>query len=694
MRDVKRKTMILLTVFGMFFSVLGMSYAYFKAKVAGAESTSTVYGVAANLTIEFREGTNQITATDIFPGWYDTKTFKVINNSNTQGEYVLYLFDVTNEFKSESISFEVTSTNSGATVEKMNLPTTDKVLNPRVIISGNTIQEYTVKVYYNNLETSQEEDLGKKFSFKIGIVETNNLKLTVNLNGGQSTQVFNEVYKKEAFVVLNDPTRTNYSFDGWVVTSGDGNILNNLIVNGSFENGMTNWTQRADVSSAEIVNTGGISNSKYVKIVPKENTSNAGHSWAYLSSNDMIIPSGHKVYSSAYYRKSGGGGSNLHIYDLNNSVDILSNGEFSDDKTEWTKVSLYGNNTVSTATNTLIYGAYNTYSSGMYTEWDNVLTVDLTENFGTGNEPTKEWCDENIEYFKTAIKLKQRNTTIAATWKKTEPAVINSFSVSSKNTSYNAQNVNVQMSITDVYGGELSVCLSGTNNITSCNSWGKIDLSANETKTYSTEVDLANLNSANTTGSGNNITIYAFVKNAAFDDDSSIYATSNTTYKLYKYCDTMSNSGTGAWGSCSKACGTGTQTRTVNRVDSYFTSVSCPSTSESQNCNTMDCCSSTTTNYGSYGSCSASCGGGTQSRTITVTSNYDGSVCSTRSESQSCNTQACCTNVTRWRCSVGTVVDPPFIGGNCYAVNPCYCTWNGYYYNASSGYVEFYTECV
>lgn len=30
---------------------------------------------------------------------------------------------------------------------------------------------------------------------------------------------------------------------------------------------------------------------------------------------------------------------------------------------------------------------------------DAVMLIDLTEAFGSGNEPTKEWCDENISYF-------------------------------------------------------------------------------------------------------------------------------------------------------------------------------------------------------------------------------------------------------------------------------------------------------
>ncbi len=73
----------------------------------------------------------------------------------------------------------------------------------------------------------------------------------------------------------------------------------------------------------------------------------------------------------------------------------------------------------------------------------------------------------------------------------------------------------------------------------------------------------------------------------------------------------------------------------------------------------VDRCSSVTTTYGSwgsYGSCSASCGGGTQYRyrSWSKTSNYDGGSCGTGTESQSrsCNTQSCCTpqQVIPWQC--------------------------------------------
>lgn len=37
---------------------------------------------------------------------------------------------------------------------------------------------------------------------------------------------------------------------------------------------------------------------------------------------------------------------------------------------------------------------------------DGLMLIDLTETFGAGNEPTKEWCDQNIPYFTGTISLK------------------------------------------------------------------------------------------------------------------------------------------------------------------------------------------------------------------------------------------------------------------------------------------------
>ena len=48
--------------------------------------------------------------------------------------------------------------------------------------------------------------------------------------------------------------------------------------------------------------------------------------------------------------------------------------------------------------NLLIYGAGGTAATGT-SFWDDALVIDLTETFGAGNEPSKEWCDANIPFF-------------------------------------------------------------------------------------------------------------------------------------------------------------------------------------------------------------------------------------------------------------------------------------------------------
>ncbi len=97
----------------------------------------------------------------------------------------------------------------------------------------------------------------------------------------------------------------------------------------------------------------------------------------------------------------------------------------------------------------------------------------------------------------------------------------------------------------------------------------------------------------------------------------------------------------GEWSACTALCGGGTQTRTVTYTSTIDGS-SCGSTVESQPCNTMDCCSDV--RYEDGDQCTAECDGGTLNQL--AYSNYDGSRCPSSDKTDGgseCNTQACLT---------------------------------------------------
>ncbi|KAK3083453.1 hypothetical protein FSP39_022988 [Pinctada imbricata] len=105
----------------------------------------------------------------------------------------------------------------------------------------------------------------------------------------------------------------------------------------------------------------------------------------------------------------------------------------------------------------------------------------------------------------------------------------------------------------------------------------------------------------------------------------------------------------GSWNSCSKTCGSGSQSRTraCNNPAPRHGGASCSgSTSSIQNCNTNHCpIDGKWGSWGRWGSCSLTCGGGTQTRSRSCSDpapKYGGASCSGgASSSQACNTASC-----------------------------------------------------
>ena len=403
---------VVFSLIGFILMLSGVSYAYFVSKINNNESASTIAGEAANLELEFKEGSNQINGDGIFPGWSDTKTFTVKNKSNIDVYYNLYISDIKNELMSESISYKIESTDGGYNLEKVLLPSTDGIIKTGIYIKGNASHTYKITTYYNNLDIDQSSEKGKTFSFKIYIKANVNYRLIVDLNGGTSEQDFSKSYKEDEVVELKEPTRNGYTFAGWEVISGDGVILNNLIKNGSFEDGTNGWFLDTNI---QLTNAQKKFGNYSVQNYQAAQWYDAGPT--YLNSKPN-----HKYYFSNWIYTSVRGTSKIcysvatfNYNDTNHYYDVGQS-----NLNSWEKKSKYVNGITQEAKVSFGICSYNGTDSIQNCYCDGVLFVDLTEHFGKGNEPTQEWCDSNLDYFdEYAIKTGSKATTVKAKWKKT-----------------------------------------------------------------------------------------------------------------------------------------------------------------------------------------------------------------------------------------------------------------------------------
>lgn len=168
--------------------------------------------------------------------------------------------------------------------------------------------------------------------------------------------------------------------------------ITNLIQNSGFENGITNWS---------------ISNATLVSDIKYAGTSSlrfniGGESMSMQSLSKAAPTYGHKYYGALMFLSAPGFSSmdNRFEWYHNDSVGgriiIASKASVT---TTWIKLA-----SIQTLENTT-YTGY-TWSvrnflvnSTTYAYTDNILFIDLTEAFGSGNEPDLAWCNSNISYF-------------------------------------------------------------------------------------------------------------------------------------------------------------------------------------------------------------------------------------------------------------------------------------------------------
>ena len=189
-----QKKQTILVVASLLVVVLSVTLAYFTAQIIGEGKNISVS--SADLKIVFTDTDGNIEGSNITPGWSNSKTFTVKNESNSTYKYDIIIKDLVNTFKTyKYLQYKITSTDGGYNMTDYSyLPKSstkeDVALVYEVSIDKGKTHTYTIEIKYVNDEVvDQSIDMGQSFSGTIYIREFTKptMKLTDKLMADNPT---------------------------------------------------------------------------------------------------------------------------------------------------------------------------------------------------------------------------------------------------------------------------------------------------------------------------------------------------------------------------------------------------------------------------------------------------------------------------------------------------------------------------
>ena len=164
-----QKKQTILVVASLLVVILSVTLAYFTAQIIGKGKDISVS--SADLKIIFTDTDGNIEGNDITPGWSNSKTFTIKNESNETYKYNIVIKDLVNTFVTNGyLQYKITSTNGGYNMTEFeDVPKSetaaDTILAYSASIDVGVTQTYTVEFIYKNDESvDQSEDMGKTLS--------------------------------------------------------------------------------------------------------------------------------------------------------------------------------------------------------------------------------------------------------------------------------------------------------------------------------------------------------------------------------------------------------------------------------------------------------------------------------------------------------------------------------------------------
>ena len=247
-----QKKQVTLVIVSLLVVVLSVSLAYFTAQIIGKGKDVSV--TSANLQIVFTDSDGNIEGSNITPGWSNSKTFTIKNDTKTEYKYNIVIKDLLNTFVTEGyLQYKITSTNGGYNmtefkdVPKSSAPK-DTILAYSVSIPVGLTQSYTIEFKYVNDESvDQSEDMGKTLSGTLFITEGTErptlLSQILNDNPTRDTRnTYNAVFTNNTTGTLFTATEKNiHNTTDTTVYYYAGNTTNNWVKFGKFQNDLIRY---------------------------------------------------------------------------------------------------------------------------------------------------------------------------------------------------------------------------------------------------------------------------------------------------------------------------------------------------------------------------------------------------------------------------------------------------------------------
>lgn len=176
---MKKKLTLIVLLVGVVLLAVGLSYAYFSAKITNNENTSTIISEAGTLSITL-DGGASFNVGSILPGpdAWATKTITLTGNNSSKGNmpYSIKIAVDNNTFSTDAISYSITGTNTSnsgvvaPSVEYIPINSTTTIGSGFFEKGSNKVHTYTIRMYFLDTNTDQSSDMRATFNAHVEIV--------------------------------------------------------------------------------------------------------------------------------------------------------------------------------------------------------------------------------------------------------------------------------------------------------------------------------------------------------------------------------------------------------------------------------------------------------------------------------------------------------------------------------------------